>query len=175
MEESILFFLPLRIETCSRSLFRGDSVRQSSRPIGDYMVQIGPIGKNNPWWNARIRHVVLIYHAGILLSHPGVGNLYPPKPPCCAWVNVIPHPELLSYDNNNHNNNTGQQTICVYTMSRTTDNANFFLKTIQHLVQYVPIGWASNETLTFYFRFQTTNIIMVYLEHTTTCHIPTGK
>jgi len=55
--------------------------------------------------------------------------------PCCACVNVIPH--------------------CYFLMTTTTT------KQQQHLVNYVSIVAASNETLTFYFRFQMTNIICV--------------
>jgi len=57
------------------------------------------------------RWLFLTHHARILLYHPGVGYLHPPpQPSCCACANVIPHPELLSYDNSNHihNNNTAQ-------------------------------------------------------------------
>ena len=99
---------------------------------------------------------------------PGVEYLYPPPLPLpyCVCANVIQHPELPSFDNNNHSitklnklplftiiyiyNNRQYQRILLI-------NTNIVLK-VQHLVQYVSIGTASNETLTFYFRFQMTNM-----------------
>jgi len=47
----------------------------------------------------------LTHHAGILLSHPGVGYLYPPSPPPIVLAPMLSLPtELLFYDNNNNNN-----------------------------------------------------------------------
>jgi len=53
-----------------------------------------------------LRTYILTHHAGILLSHPGVGYLYPP-PLLLRLRQCYPTPQLLSYDNNN-NNNTSQ-------------------------------------------------------------------
>ena len=45
----------------------------------------------------------LTHHAGILLSHPRVGYLYPPPPPLpIAFAPMLSYPtKLLFYDNNN--------------------------------------------------------------------------
>jgi len=93
-----------------------------------------------------LRTYILTHHAGILLSHPGVGYLYPPPPPPTTTT---------------HLNKLPLSTI----IFRTTDNTKVFLITTKIVlkkynttIQYVSIVTASNETLTFYFRFQTTNI-----------------
>ena len=86
---------------------------------------------------------------------PGVGYLNPPSAPV-ALGPMLSH-KLLSYD---------KTTTQLYKLPlstiifRTTDNTNVFLITTKIVfkkyntsVQYVSIVTASNETLTFYFRF----------------------
>ena len=81
-----------------------------------------------------------------------------------ALAPMLSYPtELLLYDNNNNNNkvllNKLPQTIIIF---RVIDNTirfnNAKIKKHTHLVQYVSVVTASNDALTFYFRFEMPNI-----------------
>ena len=100
----------------------------------------------------------IIHHAGILLSHPGVGYLYPPPP----HLPVALAPMLSHISNYFLMRTTTTTQLNKLPLSaiifRTTDNTKCFLITTKNTTQYVSIRTASNETLTFYFRFLTTNM-----------------
>jgi len=87
-----------------------------------------------------------------------MGYLYPS--PLLRLRQCYPTPELLLMTTATPQLNKLPLSTIIF---RTTDNKNGFnnhnkcLKKIQHLVQYVSIVTASNENLTFYFRFQTTD------------------
>ena len=66
----------------------------------------------------------LTHYAGILLSHPGVGYLYPP-PPCYACANVIPNPNYFVMTTTTQHNKLPVSTI----IFRTTDNTIYLITT----------------------------------------------
>ena len=110
------------------------------------------------------KHYPLFFHTmpGYCLLTPGWYNYYPRSLP--TPVALAP---MLSHIPNYFRMTTTTQLDKLPLSNiifRTTDNTNVFnnyktcLKEIQLLVQQVSIVTALNETLPFYFRFETTNI-----------------
>ena len=104
------------------------------------------------------RYLFLTHHAGILLSHPGVGYLYP-SPRLCLRQRypTLPNYLFMTTTTTVQLNKLPVITIVFRIIDGTIGLNNTKIQ-IHALVQYVSVVTASNETLTFYFRFEMPNI-----------------